>query len=186
MNNGPRVVISLELSNAMTEYLDGFKAAAAKFILHDVPNGARIGVTSFSTSGKEEVPLTTISDEEDSRQDIVEAIEGLSTAPLEADCVGAGLSESLKVNKDCNGSGSSHTANTYASSLFQTLGDSGIIMLFTAGSENQCTSEGELEPVASSTVRLMNVAFGNESDSELDELASQTNGITYTVETSGK
>ena len=58
-------------------------------------------------------------------------------------------------------------------------------MLFTAGSENQCTSEGELEPVASSTVRLMNVAFGNESDSELDELASQTNGITYTVETSG-
>ena len=66
------------------------------------------------------------------------------------------------------------------------MGDSGIIILFTAGSENQCTDEGDLEPVASSTVRLMNVAFGNESDSELDELASETNGLTYTVETSSK
>ena len=98
MDNGPRIVISVELSTAMTEYLDAFKAAAAKLILHDVPNGARIGVTSFAgTNGKEEVPLTTISDELDSRQDIVEAIEGLSTAALEADCVGAGLDESLKV-----------------------------------------------------------------------------------------
>ena len=59
-------------------------------------------------------------------------------------------------------------------------------MLITAGSENQCTNAGELEPVASSTARLMNVAFGNESDSELEELASETNGLTYTVETSGK
>ena len=58
-------------------------------------------------------------------------------------------------------------------------------MLFTAGSQNQCTDEDDLEPVASSTVRLMNVAFGDESDSELDELASETNGLTYTVETSG-
>ena len=66
------------------------------------------------------------------------------------------------------------------------MGDSGIIMLITAGSENQCTNAGELEPVASSTARLMNVAFGNESDSELEELASETNGLTYTVETSGK
>ena len=69
--------------------------------------------------------------------------------------------------------------------MLQTLGDSGIIMLFTAGSENQCTDAGDLEPVAKSTVRLMNVAFSAESDAELDELASETNGISYTVETSG-
>ena len=69
--------------------------------------------------------------------------------------------------------------------MLQTLGDSGIIMLFTAGSENLCTEPGELQPVAESTVRLMNVAFSAESDGELDELASETNGITYTVETSG-
>ena len=65
------------------------------------------------------------------------------------------------------------------------MGDSGIIMLFTAGSENQCTDPEDLEPVAKSTVRLMNVAFSAESDAELDELASETNGISYTVETSG-
>ena len=100
MNNGPRVVISVELSSAMTEYLDAFKAAAAKFVLHDVPNDARVGVTSFNTNGKEELPLTTIGDGDESRQEIVEAIEGLSTAALEADCVGAGLSESLKVGKE--------------------------------------------------------------------------------------
>ena len=58
-------------------------------------------------------------------------------------------------------------------------------MLFTAGSENQCTDPEDLEPVAKSTVRLMNVAFSAESDAELDELASETNGISYTVETSG-
>lgn len=69
--------------------------------------------------------------------------------------------------------------------MFQTLGDSGIIMLFTAGPENQCTETADLEPVAKSTVRLMNVAFSAESDAELDELASETNGISYTVETSG-
>ena len=101
MNNGPRVVISVELANAMTEYLDAFKAAAAKFILHDVPNGARVGVTSFSsTAGSEDLALTTVGDEDDSRQEIVETIEGLSTAALEADCVGAGLSQSLQVGKD--------------------------------------------------------------------------------------
>ena len=100
MNNGPRVVISVELSSAMTEYLDAFKAAAAKFVLHDVPNDARVGVTSFNKNGKEELPLTTIGDGDESRQEIVEAIEGLSTAVLEADCVGAGLSESLKVGKE--------------------------------------------------------------------------------------
>ena len=71
------------------------------------------------------------------------------------------------------------------SSLLQTLGDSGIIMLFTAGVANQCTDQDDLEPVASSTVRLINVAFGDESDTDLDELASETNGLTYTVETSG-
>ena len=65
------------------------------------------------------------------------------------------------------------------------MGDSGIIMLFTAGPENQCTDPEDLEPVAESTVRLMNVAFSAESDAELDELASETNGISYTVETSG-
>ena len=57
-------------------------------------------------------------------------------------------------------------------------------MLFTAGSDNQCTEAADLEPVAESTVRLMNVAFSPESDAELDELASETNGISYTVETS--
>ena len=65
------------------------------------------------------------------------------------------------------------------------MGDSGIIMLFTAGSDNQCTEAADPEPVAESTVRLMNVAFSAESDAELDELASETNGISYTVETSG-
>ena len=101
MNNGPRVVISVELANAMTKYLDAFKAAAAKFILHDVPNGARVGVTSFSsTAGSEDLALTTVGDEDDSRQEIVDAVEGLSTAAIDVDCVADGLSKSLEVGKD--------------------------------------------------------------------------------------
>ena len=96
-------MISVELANAMTKYLDAFKAAAAKFILYDVPNGARVGVTSFSTVENEDLALTTVGDEDDSRQEIVETIEGLSTVALEADCVGAGLSQSLQVGKDLVG-----------------------------------------------------------------------------------
>ena len=104
MNNGPRIVISVELSNEMTEYLDAFTAAAAKFVLHDVPEGARIGVTSFGTEneGNEELGLTTISDADgsSSRQDIVDVIEGLSTPTTPGDCVGGGLNKSLEVGWD--------------------------------------------------------------------------------------
>ena len=100
MNNGPRIVISVELTTSMAEYLDAFKEAAAKFVLYDVPEGARIGVTSFNTEAKEELKLTTVSDDDDSRQTIMDAVEGLSTAAIEEDCVEKGLSESLEVGKD--------------------------------------------------------------------------------------
>lgn len=101
MNNGPRIVISVERTTPMAEYLDALKEAAAKFILYDVPEGARIGVTSFTDAeAKEELELTTVSDDDDSRQDIVDAVEGLSTASIEVDCVGKGLSKSLEVGKD--------------------------------------------------------------------------------------
>ena len=67
------------------------------------------------------------------------------------------------------------------------MGDEGgIIILFTTGSDNDCTAEDELEPVASSRVRLINVAFGAGTDANLAELATETNGLSYTVETSGK
>ena len=100
MDNGPRIVISVELTSSMAEYLDAFKEAAAKFVLYDVPEGARIGVTSFNTEAKEELKLKTVSDDDDSRQNIVDAVEGLSTAAIDVDCVGDGLSESLEVGKD--------------------------------------------------------------------------------------
>ena len=100
MDNGPRIVISVELTTPMAEYLDAFKEAAAKFILYDVPEGARIGVTSFNTGAKEELKLKTVSDEDDSRQEMVDAVEGLSTAAIDVDCVADGLSKSLEVGKD--------------------------------------------------------------------------------------
>ena len=94
-------MISVERTTPMAEYLDAFKEAAAKFILYDVPEGARIGVTSFTDAeAKEELKLTTVSDDDDSRQEIVDAVEGLSTAAINVDCVGKGLSESLEVGKD--------------------------------------------------------------------------------------
>ena len=98
MNNGPRIVISVELTSSMADYLDAFKEAAAKFVLYDVPEGARIGVTSFNTEAKEELKLKTVSDGDDSRQEIVDAVQGLSTATIVVDCVGKGLSESLEVS----------------------------------------------------------------------------------------
>ena len=64
--------------------------------------------------------------------------------------------------------------------------DGGIIVLFTTGSDNDCTNEDQLDPVVSSRVRLINVAFGADTDADLAELAKETNGLTYTVETSGK
>ena len=100
MDNGPRIVISVELTSSMADYLAAFKEAAAKFVLYDVPEGARIGLTSFNTEAKEELKLKTVSDDDDSRQDIVDAVEGLSTSVLDVDCVGDGLSESLEVGKD--------------------------------------------------------------------------------------
>ena len=101
MNNGPRIVISVELTTPMDDYLDALKEAAAKFVLYDVPEGARIGVTSFTDAdGKEELKLTTVSDDDDSRQDIVDVVKGLSTASIQVDCVEKGLSESLEVGKD--------------------------------------------------------------------------------------
>ena len=91
------MIISVELSNGMTEFLEAFQEASEKWLLHDVPNGARVGVTSFDAAGAEVQPLTTISDDDTSRQDLSLAIQELPAPSVSGDCVGDGLSKSLQV-----------------------------------------------------------------------------------------
>ena len=100
---GPRVIISVELSTAMTDFLEAFQEASVKWLLHDVPNGARVGVTSFDAVGAEEQPLTTIDDT--SRQELSQTIQDLPTPSGPGDCVGGGLEKSLQVMTEFTGGG---------------------------------------------------------------------------------
>ncbi len=164
-------VLVLDTSGSMDEYdrIDRLKQSAVKWIQLDLQQGSYLGIVEFNTETDVQAHMTEISDQE-SRDDLSDIIYDLRADG--GTCLTDGVLEGIEV-------------------LSERTGGYGGVMIFITDGEYDCPSdpfghhnlddEDFLEEVEASGVRIITIAFSDNADENLENLAALTNGKAYFI-----
>ncbi|XP_037784831.1 calcium-activated chloride channel regulator 3A-1-like [Penaeus monodon] len=155
-----KFALVLDCSSSMKNYdrLTKLQSTARRWILHEVAEGSSVGIIKFGMRAKVEAPLTVI-DGEVSRKTLADLID---TKLRSGTSIGAGLS--LAMNEMLNGE------------------KNAVILLITDGEENSFPYIRNIAgQLVASGIRVVTIAFGAAADHQLESIAQQTDGKTYTV-----
>ncbi|CAL4114423.1 unnamed protein product, partial [Meganyctiphanes norvegica] len=154
-----KFVMVLDYSGSMTtnQRQEKLQRTAQRWILHEVSQGSLVGIVKFNSDASLVADLREITDL-DSRTQLANLID---TSSGGGTCIGEGLKEALEVLQGHNNS---------------------VIILVTDGENNDCSGINDvLDTVVNSGVRVVIVAFGENADANLESLAEQTGGKSFTV-----
>ncbi|XP_037785047.1 calcium-activated chloride channel regulator 3A-1-like [Penaeus monodon] len=155
-----KFALVLDYSYSMRDYdrIKKLQSTARRWILHEVAEGSSVGIIKFGGTAEVEAPLTVIEGEA-SRKMLADLIDAKLRS---ATSIGAGLSLAMNwmLNREKNA----------------------VILLITDGEENTSPYIRDIEDqLASSGIRVVTIAFGATADQQLESIAQQTDGKTYTV-----
>nr|XP_027226526.1 calcium-activated chloride channel regulator 1-like [Penaeus vannamei]XP_027226527.1 calcium-activated chloride channel regulator 1-like [Penaeus vannamei]XP_027226529.1 calcium-activated chloride channel regulator 1-like [Penaeus vannamei] len=155
-----KFALVLDYSYSMRDYdrIKKLQTTARRWILHEVADGSSVGIIKFGGTANVEAPLTMIEGEE-SRKMLADIID---TKLRKATSIGAGLSRAM--NDMLNGE------------------KNAVILLITDGEENTYPYIRDIQAqLVASGIRVVTIAFGETADQQLESIAQQTDGKTYTV-----
>ncbi|XP_047476067.1 calcium-activated chloride channel regulator 3A-1-like [Penaeus chinensis] len=155
-----KFALVLDYSFSMRDYdrIKKLQSTARRWILHEVAEGSSVGIIKFGGTARVEAPLTVIEGEA-SRKRLADLVD---TNLRSATSIGAGLSLAMNemLNREKNA----------------------VILLITDGEENTSPYIRDIEDqLAASGIRVVTIAFGATADQQLESIAQQTDGKTYTV-----
>lgn len=152
-----RLVLVLDTSGSMREFNRIRKQAtlSQNFLLTGLVDGMSVGIVSFSESGKVLSSLVEI-DSDETRRTLASKIP---TVARGGTCIGCGLEEALQILQEGN-----------------QKAEGGVVLLITDGQDNGDLTEKMKQEYEQKKVKIHGVAFGENADNVIPELASTTGG----------
>ncbi|RWS01172.1 epithelial chloride channel protein-like protein, partial [Dinothrombium tinctorium] len=160
----PRFVLCIDISGSMKGERIKMAKKAAVDLISQLPSNFHLGISTFGTYSQQVYPLTELVNEENRKQ-LILAVSQLSAEGWTN--IGAGLRESREM-------------------LLKSLNIEGCttIILLSDGEDNYnpLATKREVEKLKAKCIRIVGVAIGKEAASILEEIAAQTEGSVFDVE----
>ncbi|XP_057373421.1 calcium-activated chloride channel regulator 4-like [Daphnia carinata] len=160
---GARYVLVTDVSGSMDDYnrIGRLHDAARRWIKYDITDGTSLGIVKFSTGAQMLSPLTVVN--ENTRQQLMDNVPYYTEYNT---CIGCGLQIALN--------------------MLRPGGKGGVIVLVTDGMENEHPYIAEMYPqLIDAQVHVVSIAFGKAAETEIEVLATKTNGKSYFINDNG-
>ncbi|KAI9556636.1 hypothetical protein GHT06_016426 [Daphnia sinensis] len=161
--NGARYVLVTDVSGSMDTYdrITRLYDASRRWIKYDITDGTYLGIVKFSTTAEILSPLTVVNSE--TRQQLMDRVPRYTEGST---CIGCGLQKALD--------------------MLRPGGKGGVIVLVTDGMENVLPYIADMYPeLIEAQVQVVSIAFGREAETEIEVLATKTNGKSYFINDDG-
>uniref|UniRef100_A0A0P6FLQ1 Calcium-activated chloride channel regulator 4, 30 kDa form n=1 Tax=Daphnia magna TaxID=35525 RepID=A0A0P6FLQ1_9CRUS len=163
-SSGSRFVLVADVSDSMRicNRIDKLGESVRAWIKHDLPTGSKLGMIMFSSMAHVVSDLQVITDM-NSRQEMMKKVP---SQLFSATCIGCGLDLAVQMLQ------SSNSTET-----------SGIIVLVTDGknSPGYLTIADVQKDIIDAGIRVVSVAFGEQADKNIEQLADITDGKSYFI-----